>query len=95
MPTTAADIVFDDCLAVLQERAKLFAGYRVEIRRRVAMIRAAYPERACFESAGAAFIERIGENIPDRAIKAGVKKLAAIEFGIASTSAGPAIEKGM
>jgi hypothetical protein len=81
-PSTADIIVFDDCLAILQERGKLYAEYRADIRRRVAVMRAACPDQVCFESAARAFIETIGENISDRAIKAGVKKLATIEFGV-------------
>jgi hypothetical protein len=78
---TSADIVFDDCLAILQERAKLYAEYRANIRRRAAVMRAACPDQACFESAARAFIEEIGERIPDPTIRAGVKRLAAIELG--------------
>jgi predicted metal-dependent HD superfamily phosphohydrolase len=68
-PTAATSIVFDDCLAILQERAKLYAEYRADIRHRIALMREACPEQVGFEIAARAFVEAIGEKIPDRAIK--------------------------
>lgn len=75
-------IVFDECLAIMQERSKLYASYRADIRRGAAAVRAALPEQSSFEIAARAYIERVGEKIFDRTTKAHVQKLAQIEFGV-------------
>jgi hypothetical protein len=60
---------------IFEEEAKLLALYASAIERDVADILEKFPG-----STGTAYIENIGENIPDETIKAAVKRLAASKF---------------
>jgi hypothetical protein len=60
---------------IFQLEARLLADYAVAIEKDVENIIAKFPG-----ATGAAYVENIGENIPDETIKAAVKRLAASKF---------------
>jgi len=70
----------DDPPEVFEAEAQLLAAYSNAIGQAVDEIIAEFPEPEYAAVAAKAYIDKIGENIPDQTIKAAVKKLATIKF---------------
>lgn len=75
-----SDIFLSDPLDVLILQHQFFDQCRGPVQKSADEIVSRFPDNPYLSIAATAFVEKLGDNIPDPAIRAGVKSLAIREF---------------